>query len=193
MKGTTSPEVVSAAQWQAARDRLRLTEKAATHALDALAAETRRLPMVQFRAGYRFTTPHGEATLPDLFDGQRQLVVYHFMDNGPDDYCPGCTAYTDNTDTVAGRGYLHERQTSYATVSDMPLPQIQRYSARRGWSVPFSSHGSTFNPIAALVDDSGSAHSPATTTSSGPISPPGRGPTAFRPEHLRPDRARTPG
>jgi predicted dithiol-disulfide oxidoreductase (DUF899 family) len=146
MTGATRPEVVSSAQWQAASDRLLLTEKAATHALDALAAERRRLPMVRFRADYPFTTPDREATLLELFDGLRQLVVYQFMDNGPDDYCPGCTAYTDNTDTVGGRMYLHERQTTYVTVSDMPMPQIERYRRQRGWSVPFvSSRGSTFS------------------------------------------------
>ena len=142
----TTPDVVSAEQWQAARDRLLETEKAATHALDALAAQRRRLPMVRFRADYRFATPHGEATLLDLFDGRRQLVVYQFMDNGPTDYCPGCTAYTDNTDTVAGRTYLQERQTTYVTVSDMPLAQILQYREQRGWSVPFfSSRGDTFS------------------------------------------------
>jgi predicted dithiol-disulfide oxidoreductase (DUF899 family) len=146
IKQMALPEIVSPERWQAARERLLATEKAATHALDALAAERRRLPVVRFRGDYRFDTPMGERTLLDLFDGRRQLVVYQFMDLGPDDYCGGCTAYTDNTDTVAGRTYLRERETTYVTVSDMPLAQIEGYRKQRGWSVPFySSRGSTFS------------------------------------------------
>ena len=140
------PEVVSAQEWQVARDRLMTKEKEATHALDALAVERRRLPMVKFATGYVFETPDGQATLIDLFEGRRQLVVYQFMDNGPDDYCPGCSAYTDNTDTAPGRTDLHRRQTSYVTISDMPLAQIEAYKQRKGWTVPFySSRGTTFS------------------------------------------------
>jgi predicted dithiol-disulfide oxidoreductase (DUF899 family) len=140
------PEVVSAQEWQVARDRLMTKEKEATHALDALAAERRRLPMVKFGTDYVFETPDGQATLTDLFEGRRQLVIYQFMDNGPDDYCPGCSAYTDNTDTVAGLIHLHRRQTSYVTISDMPLAQIAAYKQRKGWTAPFySSRGTTFS------------------------------------------------
>lgn len=139
-------EVVSALEWQVARDRLLVKEKEATHALDALAAERRRMPMVRFGRDYLFDTPDGQATLIDLFAGRRQLVVYQFMDKGPDEYCPGCTAYTDNTDTAGGRTYLHRRDTTYVTISDMPLAQIEAYKKRKGWTVPFySSHGTTFS------------------------------------------------
>lgn len=41
------PNVVSRADWQAARDELLAEEKAATSAADALAAKRRRLPMVR--------------------------------------------------------------------------------------------------------------------------------------------------
>jgi predicted dithiol-disulfide oxidoreductase (DUF899 family) len=140
------PEIVSAQEWQLARDRLMTKEKEATHALDALAAERRRLPMVKFSTDYVFETPDGRATLIDLFEGRRQLVIYQFMDNGPDDYCPGCSAFTDNTDAAAGRIDLHRRETSYVTVSDMPLSQIAAYKQRKGWTVPFySSRGTTFS------------------------------------------------
>jgi predicted dithiol-disulfide oxidoreductase (DUF899 family) len=140
------PQVVSDQEWQLARDRLLTKEKAATHALDALAAERRRLPMVKFATDYVFDTPAGKATLIDLFEGRRQLVLYQFMDLGPDDYCPGCTVYTDNTDLAAGRVNLHSRDTTYVTVSDMPLAQIEAYKKRRGWTVPFySSRGTTFS------------------------------------------------
>src|ERR1700727_1268042 len=100
---TSLPEIVSAGQWQQARDELIVAEKEATRALDALAARRRRLPMV--KAGeYEIATPAGPRTLVDLFEGRDQLVVYQFMDVGPDQFCPGCTAFTNNVadlDTLA--------------------------------------------------------------------------------------------
>jgi predicted dithiol-disulfide oxidoreductase (DUF899 family) len=136
------PTIVSAEEWQRERDALLKAEKQATRALDALAARRRRLPMVRFANTYVFATPAGSKTLLDLFDGRRQLVVYQFMDNGPDDYCPGCTKFTNN---VAGLAGLAERGVSWATVSDMPLAQIEAYKARMGWTLPFvSSRGTSF-------------------------------------------------
>src|SRR5215813_11230234 len=90
------PQIVSAEEWQRARDELLVEEKTATHALDAIAAKRRRLPMVKFDSGYVFDTPTGPKTLIDLFEGRTQLVLYQFMDNGPDAYCPGCTWLTNN-------------------------------------------------------------------------------------------------
>jgi predicted dithiol-disulfide oxidoreductase (DUF899 family) len=139
------PTIVSAGEWQQARDELLTAEKEATRALDALAARRRRLPMVRFDNGYAFDTPDGTKTLLDLFDGRGQLVVYQFMDNGPDDYCPGCTAFT-NSIPVVGPDRLARRGITWVTVSDMPLAQIEAYQARMGWTVPFvSSHGTSFS------------------------------------------------
>lgn len=137
------PQVVPAEQWQQDRSELLEAEKEATRALDALAARRRRLPMVQFESDrYVFDTPAGPKTLCDLFAGQPQLVVYQFMDNGPDDYCPGCTNFTNN---VAGLPALADAGVSWATVSNMPLAQIEAYKSRMRWPVPFvSSHGTTF-------------------------------------------------
>lgn len=138
------PAVVPPQEWQAARDELLVAEKEATRALDALAARRRRLPMVRFDGGYVFDTPDGRRTLLDLFEGRDQLLVYQFMDNGPDDFCPGCTAFTNSIPAV-GVDRLARRGVSWATVSEMPLAQIQAYKARMGWAVPFvSSRGSTF-------------------------------------------------
>jgi predicted dithiol-disulfide oxidoreductase (DUF899 family) len=138
----TKPPVVSATEWQQARDELLKAEKDATHALDALAAKRRRLPMVRFDKPYAFRSDEGTRSLLDLFDGRQQLVVYQFMDNGPDDYCPGCTAYTNN---VVNLTSLHHRGVSYTHVSNMPLPQIRSYQERMGWTVPFvSSRGTSF-------------------------------------------------
>jgi predicted dithiol-disulfide oxidoreductase (DUF899 family) len=136
------PPIVSAGEWQQARDDLLKAEKEATRAQDALAARRRRLPMVKFDSGYQFDSPDGKKTLLDLFDGQIQLAVYQFMDRGPDEFCPGCTWFTDSVANLKG---LNANGVAWVTVSTMPLAQIQAYKAERGWTVPFvSSHGTTF-------------------------------------------------
>jgi predicted dithiol-disulfide oxidoreductase (DUF899 family) len=136
------PPVVSMDEWQRQRDELLQAEKEATRTVDALAARRRRLPMVRFDNSYVFDTPEGPKTLLDLFDGREQLVVYQFMDNGPDAYCPGCTHFTNN---IADLGTLNDTAVTFVTVSNMPLDQIQQYKARMGWAVPFaSSRGNGF-------------------------------------------------
>jgi predicted dithiol-disulfide oxidoreductase (DUF899 family) len=140
---TAMPEVVSAEEWQQRRDELLLAEKEATRVLDAIAARRRRLPMVRFdNDKYIFDGPDGAKTLADLFGENRQLAVYQFMDRGPDQFCPGCTHFTNN---VTALDKLAECGVSWATVSDMPLAQIEEYKARMGWTLPFlSSHGTSF-------------------------------------------------
>jgi predicted dithiol-disulfide oxidoreductase (DUF899 family) len=138
------PPIVTAEEWQRERDELLKAEKEATRTLDAIAARRRRLPMVRFANDYPFDTPDGTKTLLELFDGRGQLAVYQFMDNGPDDYCPGCTWLTDNV-PVHGLATLAESGVTWVTVSNMPLAQIEAYKARRGWTLPFvSSHGTSF-------------------------------------------------
>lgn len=138
------PEIVSAEEWQQARDELLKAEKEATRAQDALAARRRRLPMVEFDSGYLFDTPAGPKTLLELFEGRDQLVVYQFMDNGPDHYCPGCTWFTNNFPAPALAG-LADRGVTWVTVSNMPLAQIESYKQQMGWTLPFvSSHGTSF-------------------------------------------------
>ena len=143
------PEIVSEQEWAQARGELLTAEKEATRALDALAARRRRLPMVKF-GDYLFATPEGPRSLVDLFEGRDQLAVYQFMDRGPDEFCPGCTAFTNNVtdlDTLARAG------VSWVTVSDMPLPQIEAYKAKKGWTVPFvSSHGTSFSADCGVTD-----------------------------------------
>jgi predicted dithiol-disulfide oxidoreductase (DUF899 family) len=95
------PPVVSAGEWRSQRDELLRAEKEATRALDTLAAKRRRLPMVKFDSGFVFDTPEGPKTLLGVFDGREQPVVYQFMDNGPDAFCPGCTHFTNNVADLA--------------------------------------------------------------------------------------------
>jgi predicted dithiol-disulfide oxidoreductase (DUF899 family) len=136
------PRIVSTEEWQRERDELLQAEKAATRALDALAARRRRLPMMRFEADYAFEAPAGPTTLVGLFEGRQQLVVYQFMDLGPDRVCPGCTKFTNS---VTDLGRLADRGISWATVSNMPLAQIEALKARMGWAMPFvSSQGTAF-------------------------------------------------
>jgi len=96
-----------------------------------LAARRRRLPMAKFGTYYAFDITEGPKAFIDLFDDRDQLVVYQFMDVGPDKFCPGCTAFTNNgtdLDQLARTG------VSWATVSDMPLAQIEAYKARMRWT-----------------------------------------------------------
>jgi predicted dithiol-disulfide oxidoreductase (DUF899 family) len=139
------PHVVSAEEWQRARDELLGAEKDATRTLDTLAARRRRLPMVRFDSGYTFDTPDGPKTLLDLFEGRPQLVVYQFMDRGPDAFCPGCTGFV-NSIPALGPDRLTRRGVTFAIASDMPLSQIEAYKARMGWTTTFvSSRGTTFS------------------------------------------------
>jgi predicted dithiol-disulfide oxidoreductase (DUF899 family) len=138
-----APPVVTAEEWQQARDELLKAEKAHTRASDALAAQRRRLPMVRFDRDYVFEAPTGKRSLLDLFDGRGQLVLYQFMDVGPDGFCPGCTNFTNSVTNLAS---VTERGITFVIASDMPLAQIQSYWQQQGWSVPFvSSRGSSFS------------------------------------------------
>jgi predicted dithiol-disulfide oxidoreductase (DUF899 family) len=86
------PPVVSRDEWLVARKELLVAEKAATRARDALNAQRRRLPMVAIEKDYVFEGPHSEASLFDLFEGRRQLIVDHFMfDPSWDEGCPSCS------------------------------------------------------------------------------------------------------
>lgn len=136
------PPIVPAAEWEQARAELLVAEKEATRALDALAARRRRLPMVAFSDSYVFDSPAGPVSLAGLFEGREQLAVYQFMDRGPGLFCPGCTAFTNN---VTDLETLAECGISWATVSNMPLAQIEPYKKQHGWTLPFaSSHGTSF-------------------------------------------------
>jgi predicted dithiol-disulfide oxidoreductase (DUF899 family) len=140
------PDVVSAEEWAQARAELLVAEKAVTRAEDAVAARRRRLPMVRFRSDYEFAAPSGPVSLRDLFAEHNQLLVYQFMDLGPDHLCPGCTWFTDSVPVYA-LARLAEAGVRWATVSDMPLEQMRRAWEQQGWmGVPFaSSQGTTFS------------------------------------------------
>ena len=138
------PRVVSRAEWLTARKELLAKEKEFTRYRDAVNAQRRRLPMVRIDKEYVFDGPGGKARLLDLFEGWRQLIVYHFMfDPSWDEGCQSCSFVTDNIGHLA---HLHARDTSLVLVSRAPLAKIEPFKKRMGWTFPwYSSFGSDFN------------------------------------------------
>jgi len=139
------PTIISSDEWTAARKRLLVKEKEFNRARDALSAERRKLPMVAIEKKYVFQGPQGRRTLADLFDGKRQLLVYHFM-FGPD-YDEGCPACSFVADNFAGSlAHLAARDTAFAVISRAPLEKIEGFRKRMGWTFPWlSSFGTDFN------------------------------------------------
>jgi predicted dithiol-disulfide oxidoreductase (DUF899 family) len=147
------PKIVSEAEWQDARAALLVKEKAATRALDALAAERRRLPMVRIDKDYVFEGLDGDVRLADIFEGRRQLLIYHFMLGPGEDACTGCSSFTDN---VGNLSHLHARDTTFALMSRAPLDELMEYEQRMGWDLPwYSSYGNHFNRDFGLTTDAG--------------------------------------
>jgi len=138
------PPVVTAEEWQVARDALLAKEKEATRARDELAAERRTLPRVRIDKDYVFDGPAGKATLLHLFEGRTQLLLYHFM-FGPNQEagCDGCSMFVDQIGHLA---HLHARGTSFALVSRAPIEKLEAYRKRMGWTIPwYSSFKGDFN------------------------------------------------
>ncbi len=99
-----TPPIVSLPEWEAAREQLLVKEKELTRARDALAAERRRMPWVEVETTYAFEGPGGRASLVDLFEGRRQLIVYRaFFEPGvfgwPEHACRGCSLGADQVAT----------------------------------------------------------------------------------------------
>lgn len=138
------PDVVSQDEWESAQQQLRVKEKEATRARDALAAERRRQPRLLVKKEYVLQGPNGPASLADLFEGRRQLLVYHFM-FGPNqsEGCDGCSMFVDQVGHLA---HLHARDGSFALVSRAPMDKLKAYRRRMSWEIPwYSSADSDFN------------------------------------------------
>jgi predicted dithiol-disulfide oxidoreductase (DUF899 family) len=136
---TNAPPIVSSQEWEAARQRLLVKEKEVTRAHDELAAERRRMPWLAVEKRYEFDGPKGKASLLDLFDGRRQLIVYRaFFEPGvkgwPEHGCVGCSFMADQIAHVA---HLNARDTTLVFASRAPQPDIERLKARMDWKMPW--------------------------------------------------------
>ncbi len=157
----TLPKIVSRDEWLDARVALLEQEKASTRARDELNAARRELPMVEVEKDYVFDGPSGEVRLLDMFDGRRQLILYHFMfDPAWEDGCSSCTAGIDEV-SIGFLEHLHVRDTSFAMVSRAPLAKLERWKNLRGWTVPwYSSFGTDFNvDFGVTIDEAAGADS----------------------------------
>jgi predicted dithiol-disulfide oxidoreductase (DUF899 family) len=134
-----TPQTVSPQEWDAAREKLLVEEKKHTRARDALAAKRRRMPWMAVEKAYTFDGPNGPASLLDMFEGRRQLIVYRFfyepgVDGWPERGCGGCSF---GADQVAHLAHLNARDTTLAYVSRAPQENIKQLKARMGWQVPW--------------------------------------------------------
>ena len=137
--------IVTGNEWTEARRQLLQKEKEFTRARDELSAARRALPWERVEKEYMFETPRGRASLSGLFDGRRQLVVYHFM-LGPDweEGCKSCSFWADNFNGIDV--HLRHRDVTLLAVSRAPFAKIEAYRRRMGWTFPWaSSYGTDFN------------------------------------------------
>ena len=131
--------------WVDARKALLAKEKEFTRLRDALSRERRELPWERVEKSYVFEGPGGKEALSDLFDGRSQLSVYHFM-YGPDwnEGCKNCSLLADHFDPAIN--HLNNRDVSMVAVSKAPLPVLEAFKKRMGWTFKWlSSFGSDFN------------------------------------------------
>ncbi len=136
------PPVVDQQTWRAALDDLRKREKAATRELDAIAAQRRRLPMVQM-PDYTLIGPDGPVRLADIFDGRSQLIVYnHMWSDGAEWQCPGCTGFTSQFTRLE---FLDNYDARFVIVTNGPIEEALAYKAKVGNKMDwYSSSESSF-------------------------------------------------
>src|SRR4026208_390468 len=121
-------------EWLAARLKLLKAEKELTHRSDELAQQRQELPWVKIEKAYQFNTDEGTASLPDLFRGRSQLLIYHFM-FGPD-YTAGCPSCSAIADGFSGSViHLANQDVTLSAVSRAPLAELQAYQRRVGRAV----------------------------------------------------------
>ena len=131
------PQVTDRATWQARIDELRVKEKAHTRAGDALAAERRRLPMVEVDAQTPLIGADGPVPLIQVFEGRSQLLAYFLMWHTGKPAAQQCEGCTFNTAQVGELSYLHSRDVTYATFCQGPYEESARYHAFMGWTFPW--------------------------------------------------------
>lgn len=147
-------QIIDETGWKTAHAELLAQEKAATAELDRIAALRRRLPWQRIDKSYAFVDPGGGLSLQDLFDGRRQLLIYHHMlkkaDPAP---CPGCAMVGDQMPNLT---HLNQRNTTLTFVSRAPISEIMAFRQRMGWQMPWVETVDDFNQ-----DLIGMRHGPA--------------------------------
>ncbi|MEL6384091.1 MAG: DUF899 domain-containing protein [Cyanobacteria bacterium J06626_18] len=138
------PQIVTKEAWLAERRALLAEEKELTKHLDRVNAKRRQLPMVTLEKEYSFEGSDGKTNLLDLFEGRRQLLVYHFM--FAPDWDKGCSGCTGFVNALSDLSMLNERDTTLVLISRAPLAKLEQCKAQQGWNLPWvSSLNSDFN------------------------------------------------
>jgi predicted dithiol-disulfide oxidoreductase (DUF899 family) len=149
-------EVVSSAKWIEARKVLLEKEKELSRQRDEVNRLRLELPWEKIEKEYAFEGPNGRETLADLFGGNSQLIVYHFM-FGPEwkEGCPSCSFLADAID--GADIHLKNHDVTLLVVSRASLEKIEAFKNRMGWKFKWvSSYGSDFNfdyGVSFLRDD----------------------------------------
>ena len=130
------PLIVSQAEWAAALAAMTEREEAVSTAMHELAAARKRMPMVRIEHDYRLEGPDGQRSLPELFEGRSQLILYRFffeegVDGWPDAGCVGCSSFADG---IPDLHHLHARDITFAMASPAPQANLRRYAERMGWT-----------------------------------------------------------
>jgi predicted dithiol-disulfide oxidoreductase (DUF899 family) len=142
MTGMEDHPVVSHEEWLAARTAFLAKEKEFTRLRDELNRQRRELPWEIVDKEYVFEGADGKQTLPELFDGRSQLIVYHFMfDPGWDAGCPHCSFWADNFNGIVV--HLNHRDATMIAVSRAPYPKLAAYQKRMGWNFKWVSSSAT--------------------------------------------------
>ena len=121
IKGGAKPPVVNRQDFEANLTALRDREKQYTHQGDAIAAERRRLPMVEVDPTTELIGPDGPVKLLQAFDGRTQLIAYYFMwhtGRPAQEQCQGCTWVTSH---IGELSYFHARDVTFAVFSQGAL------------------------------------------------------------------------
>lgn len=133
---TALPSVVDGDTWRVELEALRQREKAATKELDAIAAQRRRLPMVEM-PDYTLKGPDGPVRLVDLFDGRSQLIVYNHMWTSDAEWqCGGCTSFTSQFTRL---DFLANYDARFVVVTNGPIDEALAYRAKVGNQMPWYS------------------------------------------------------
>lgn len=134
----SSHKIGTREEWLAARLELLEAEKELTRRSDEISKQRQALPWVQVDKEYKFDTANGPATLKDLFKGNSQLIVYHFM-FGPDYEagCPSCSAIADGFNGIFV--HLENHDVAFSAVSRAPLAKLEAYKNRMDWKFPWAS------------------------------------------------------
>lgn len=137
--------IVSHDDWISARKELLAQEKQFTRLRDQLSRSIRDLPWERIDKDYVFDGPRGRETLAELFDGRRQLVVYHFMfDPAWEEGCRICSFMADHLAPLVV--HLGERDVTMLVCSRAPLAKLEAFRRRMGWDFKWvSSAGNDFS------------------------------------------------